>query len=160
MKKIFALFLTLVFLLGGCASNESVKPVKSFSENAGVKFRNFTYDCTVVYNGKAVTLSAQSTSAAGLVLTYDGKTLGITYDDISLSQIDNHLNSSNPAIAIYEAIEYVNNTQESDVSTVKNGFVINGETSLGDFTLETDGEFYPVSLVFKDAELSFDFKSE
>lgn len=147
-------------MLCGCSAQQSGKPLKSFSESAGVTFKNFNYDCTVVYNGKSVTLSAQSTSAAGLVLTYDGKTVGITYDDISLAQINSNFDSSNPAVALYEAFECVNDMPQSEISTVKNGYLAKGETSLGSFTLETDSDFYPVSLEFKDAQLSFDFKSK
>lgn len=148
----------LAFLLCGCSAQQSGKTLKSFSENAGVTFKNFSYDCTVVYNGKSVTLSAQSTSAAGLVLSYDGKTVGITYDDISLAQINSNFDSSNPAVALYEAFECVNDMPESEISTVKNGYLAQGETSLGSFTLETDSDFYPVSLEFKDAQLSFVFE--
>lgn len=145
-------------MLCGCSAQQSEKVIKSFSENAGVTFRNFNYDCTVVYNGKSVTLSAQSTSAAGLVITYDGKTVGITYDDISLAQINSNFDSANPAVALYEAFECVNEMPESEISTVKNGFLAQGETSLGKFTLETDSDFYPVLLEFKEAQLSFNFE--
>ena len=112
----------------------------------------------MVYNGKSITVSAQSTSAAGLVITYDGKTVGITYDDISLSQINSNFDSSNPAVALYEAFECVNEMPDTEISTVKNGFLVQGETSLGGFTLETDSDFYPVSLEFKDAQLTFEFE--
>lgn len=145
-------------MLCGCSVQQSEKVIKNFSENASVDFRNFNYDCTVVYNGKSVTLSAQSTLAAGLVITYDGRTVGITYDDISLSQTNSNFDSSNPAVALYEAFEYVNKMPESEISTVKNGFLAQGETSLGSFTLETDNDFYPVALEFKDAQLSFNFE--
>lgn len=158
MKKILVMVVTLAFLLCGCASQQSVKTLKSFSANASVTFRNFKYDCTVVYNGKSITVSAQSTSAAGLVITYDGKTVGITYDDISLSQINSNFDSSNPAVALYEAFECVNEMPDTEISTVKNGFLVQGETYFGGFTLETDSDFYPVSLEFKDAQLTFEFE--
>ncbi len=158
MKKLFALAVALAFMLCGCSAQQSEKVIKNFSENASVAFRNFNYDCTVVYNGKSVTLSAQSTLAAGLVITYDGRTVGITYDDISLSQTNSNFDSSNPAVALYEAFEYVNKMPESEISTVKNGFLAQGETSLGSFALETDNDFYPVALEFKDAQLSFNFE--
>lgn len=160
MKKVSALILAFAFLLCSCSAQESLKTVNSFSKNAAVTFKNFKYNCTIVYNGKSVTLSAQSTSAAGLVLTYDGKTVGITYDDISLAQINHNFDPSNPAVALYEAFDCVKNMEETDISTVKNGYRAEGETSLGRFTLETDSDFYPLSLVFKDAELSFDFQAE
>lgn len=146
-----------MFLFCGCSAQADGKSIGSFTENAHVTFKNFNYDCTVVYNGKSVTLSAQSTSAAGLVLTYDGKTVGISYDDISLSQINNNFDSSNPAIALYEAFECANSMPETDIGTVKSGYIVSGKTSIGSFTLETNSDFYPVSIVFNDAELSFDF---
>lgn len=160
MKKISALILILSFLMCACSVQTQGKTLNGFSKNASVTFGNFNYNCAVVYNGKSVTLSAQSTSAAGLVLTYDGKTVGITYDDISLSQINNNFDSSNPAVALYEAFECVNGLEESDISTIKNGYRAEGETSLGKFTLETDSDFYPVLLEFKDSELTFEFKTE
>ena len=46
---------------------------------------------------------------------------------------------------------------ESEISTIKNGYRAEGETSLGAFTLETDSDFNPVSLVFESSGLSFEF---
>ncbi len=157
MKKLVALFMSLAFVLCGCAVQVSEKAISSFSVNAGVTFKNFKYECAVVYNGSSVTLSAQSTSAAGLVLAYDGKTVGITYDDISLAQINKNFAPSNPAVALYEAFACVNAMPESEISTIKNGYRAEGETSLGAFTMETDSDFNPVSLVFDSSGLSFEF---
>ena len=157
MKKIISLLIILPLLLCGCSDQSESASISGFSKNADVVFGDFSYSCVVVYNGSTVTVSAQSTAAAGLVITYDGKYVGITYDDISLSQMNGNFEPSNPAVALYEAFEYVNGLDQAAFSPAKDGFIAQGETSLGKFTLETDKEYCPVRLSFENSDLEFQF---
>ena len=58
----------LPLLLCGCSDQSESASISGFSKNADVVFGDFSYTCVVVYNGSTVTVSAQSTAAAGLVL--------------------------------------------------------------------------------------------
>lgn len=157
MKRAIPFIIAFAFLFCGCTAADENAGVSDFSKDATVLFHDFTYECVISYNGSSVTVSAQSTSAAGLVISYDGKYVGISYDDISLTQINSNFEPANPAVALYEVFEFVNGVESADFSTTKSGFIVQGETTLGSFTLETDSDYSPVNISFAGAELEFQF---
>lgn len=151
------LLLVISVLLAGCAAEKKSKTVGAFSLEASVDFNGFVYDCSVVYGADSVTVTAQSTSAAGLVITYDGKSVSLSYEDISFAQNNVNFDPSNPAVALFEALEYANTAESVQPQTVKDGFLINGETSLGEFSLELDSASVPKKLEFADSGLTVTF---
>lgn len=160
MKKLVLLFMVFPVFLAGCTAKTENQTVGSFSLDASVVWNDFSYECSVVYNANDITVTARSTSADGLVLSYNGKTVSLAYEDINLTQSNKNFDPSNPAVALFDVFQFVNNSQDAQPQTIKDGYLINGETSLGAFTLETDEKFLPVSLSFTDAGLTFSFYQE
>ncbi len=144
-------------LLVGCKAEKGGQTVSGFSLNAAVSWNDFSYECSVVSSSDAVTVTVQSTSAAGLVITYNGKSVTMSYEDMDFTQNNKNFDPTNPAIAIYDVVQYINGSGDLQPQTTKDGFLVKGETALGAFTLETDKELLPVSLSFSDTGLTFRF---
>lgn len=151
--------LVIVFLFCGCKVKNYTPELTDFKQNASVTSGDFSYTCEICKNEGVVTIIATSTNAKGMCIRYDGKTASFIYDDIKLDFDGKKLDYTNPAIAVFEVFYYLQNNENINVSKVDSGFKYEGKTNLGDFVLLQNDDLSYDALVFKDANIIFDFGS-
>lgn len=157
MKKAICLFLSVAFLFVGCGRQTEQLIVSEFSKKATVKWKDFSYNCQISYKNNKVEVEVLSTAANGIVIGYDGTSLNISYGEIEISSENKKLNFTNPAIAVYEAISYLNSVS-LDTDTLKNGTSAQGECDVGVFTALFDNNSNLIALEFPGEELYIEFK--
>ncbi|MGN0521579.1 MAG: hypothetical protein ACI4IQ_02950 [Eubacterium sp.] len=158
MKK--ALPLIFVFLLfAGCQIKDYTPEMPvTFKQNVTVTSGDFSYDCEICKNESNVCVTVLSTSAKGLVMTYDGTILNFNYSDFSYDIDGRNFEKTNPAIAVYEVFDYINNTAELNAKKIDGGFKYEGSVSLGDFILIQNDDNTLKSLTFRATDYQIMFK--
>lgn len=157
MKRALSLFLVIAFLFVGCGRQTQQITVGDFSKEATVKWNEFSYNCRIDYKENCVSVEVLSTAASGTVISYDGKNLSIKYGDIEINSQNKKLNFTNPAIAVYEALSYLNSVS-LETDTLKNGTSVQGECNAGIFTAIFDKNNNLTVLEFQSENLYIEFK--
>lgn len=155
MKKIIPLVLIFV-LLTGCKIKNYTPEIVDFNQNATFTSGEFSCQCNVTYENGTVTVAATSTNVSGVTYIYNGSSLICTYDDMEYTQ-NSGFEASNPAVALYDAFEYLKNVENVDVSLTDTGFEYKGKTALGDFVLLQKKDNCYISINFVDYGVKFDF---
>lgn len=158
MKKIIPLTLVIMLLFCGCKVKTYTPELTDFKQNASVTSGDFSYTCEICKSEGVVTIVATSTNAKGTSITYDGKIASFVYDDMKCDFDGTKLDYTNPAIAIFDVFNYLENSDEIDVSKTDGGFKYEGKTNLGDFILLQNDDYSYESLVFKDANITISFE--
>lgn len=149
--------MVIAFLFVGCSRQTGQITVSDFSKDATVKWNEFSYNCKIDYKENCVSVEVLSTAASGTVIGYDGKNLTIKYGDIEINSQNKKLNFTNPAIAVYEALSYLN-TVSLDTDKLKNGTAVQGECDVGVFTAVFDSSNNLSALEFQSENLYIEFK--
>ncbi|MGN1420131.1 MAG: hypothetical protein ACI4XC_01295 [Eubacterium sp.] len=158
MKKILPLFLAFL-LLAGCKVKDYTPEIPvSFEQNAEVTVGDFTYTCRICKIEEEVVVSVTSTSAENMIMRYNGQNLTFLYEDFSYDIDGSNFERENIAIVIYEAFDYITNTQELNVRKIDSGFKYEGKISCGDFILIQNDDNSFDSLTLRNGELSVKFK--
>lgn len=90
-------------------------------------------------------------------MRYNGEKLNFLYDDFSYDIDGSNFERENIAIVIYEAFDYILNTQELNVRKIDTGFKYEGKISCGDFILIQNDDNSFSSLTLRNGELSVEF---
>lgn len=159
MRKITALILIILIFFCGCKTKTYTPEITDFEQNASVVSGIFSYSCKICRKNGKVTVTATSTNAEGMTIIYDGVDVRFSYDDMNYQLGGDKIEKTNPAIAIYDAFEYITSAENENLNASKTdkGFKYEGTTDLGDFVLLQNDDFSYDSLYFKNANLSIVF---
>ncbi|MCH5314876.1 MAG: hypothetical protein J1E81_03100 [Eubacterium sp.] len=140
MKKLFPLFIMIIFLLSAC-SIDAKTPVlpTAFNQRARVSIGDFSYQCEICKNEKGIIFTVLSTNAQGMVMTYDGSNMNFNFSDIIGDVPASSLPKTNVPIVLFEALSDLYEQDNLKPSAVNEGYRYQGKTSLGNFVLITDG---------------------
>lgn len=159
MKRVAPVFLIFLMLLfAGCKVKTYTPEIPyTFNQNVKVISGDFSYDCRICKTEKDVAVTVDSTSAKGMIMTYDGNKLAFSFADYSYEIDGRNFEKRNPAIVIYEVFEYLNSVQQLDAKKIDNGFKYEGKISLGDFILIQNEDNSIKSIAIRNTEYRIDF---
>ena len=159
MKKAIPLFaLILVLLLAGCrAKNYTPEIPLTLTQNVRVTSGDFYYDCKICKTEDSVSVTVDSTSAKGLVMTYDGKNLNFKFTEFSYDINAENYERQNAAIVIYEVFDFINSAPELNVKKIDGGFKYEGKISIGDFVLIQNDDNSFSTLTVRNADYRIEF---
>lgn len=158
MKKILPIFLVLL-LLSGCKIKTYTPEIPvSFQQNAQVTSGDFSFSCKICKSEGKVAVTVTSTSASGMVMTYDGDKLNFLYDDFSYDIDGSNFEKNNIAILIYDVFEYIENTDELSVRKIDTGYKYEGSVSCGDFILIQNNDNSLSSLTLRTGDMKVEFE--
>ncbi len=159
MKKIFPLFLVML-MLTSCASKLYTPTLTTtFSQNAVVKVGGFSYQCKISRNSdKCVVVDVLSSSAKGMKISFDGKTVTFLYDAKKYQIDGKKVDKTNIAVAVYDAFYYFESQSKLDAEKVENGYKYVGRTSLGKFRLIQNDDESLNSFLFQSTDLAIEFE--
>ena len=129
----------------------------AFEQNATVTSGDFSYTCRICKNESDVVVSVTSTSAADMIMSYDGQKLSFMYNDFSYDIDGSNFEKNNAAIVIYEVFYYINNTPELNARKIDGGFKYEGKISCGEFILIQKDDNTFDALTFRNSDLSIKF---
>lgn len=159
MKKVIPfIFVISLVLLSGCkVKNYTPEIPLTFEQNVKVTSGDFSYDCIICKTEEAVEVTVDSTSAKGMVMTYDGKNLKFSFADFSYDINGTNFEKRNPAIVLYEVFEYINSAEQLNAKKIDGGFKYEGKISLGDFILiqNEDNSFSALTMRNTDYKIEF-----
>ena len=159
MKKIIPIVLFLALICSGCKIQTYTPEIVDFVQSAAVTSGDFSYTCEISRKNNVVTVTATSTNAAGLSISYDGKTVVFAYEDMSYQLEGDRIDATNPAVAVYDAFNCVVNTNPPDASKTADGYEYRGSTDLGEFVLHQYDDYSYKSLYFKNANIKIEFET-
>lgn len=155
MKKIIPIVLLLA-LLSGCTIQNYTPELVDFNQNAAYTSGDFFCSCNITLDNNIVTVTATSTNAKGLTISYNGSELNYTYGDMNYT-LSSTPQLTNPAVAVYDAFNCLKTAESNNASKTEDGFEYRGQTALGEFVLlQYDNNSYK-SLYFTDADIKFEF---
>lgn len=157
MKKILPILLVFLLLTGCKVKSYTPEIPVSFEQNAVVAWGDFSYTCRICKSEEEVVVCVTSTSAENMIMRYNGEKLNFLYDDFSYDIDGSNFERENIAIVIYEAFDYILNTQELNVRKIDTGFKYEGKISCGDFILIQNDDNSFSSLTLRNGELSVEF---
>lgn len=156
LKKIIPLLVLLTALFSGCSIQNYTPELVDFNQNSAYTSGDFFCSCNITLDENIVTVTATSTNANGLTISYNGSEVKYLYGDMSYV-IAPEKNTANPAVIIYDALQSLKESEQNNVSKTEDGFEYKGNTSIGDFVLlQYDDNTYK-SLYFPDADIKFEF---
>lgn len=158
MKKLIPAFLLVSMLLCGCTA-KSYTPVitTDFEMNAVYQTGDFSFDCVISKNGNVLCVTPTSTSATGMIITYDGKTVTFNRNNMIKEFDKNVIDSTNPAIVLYQVFLSVESTDLSTVTLVNEQYQYTGKTDVGDFVLlqNNDNSFDTLTIPNANIKVTF-----
>lgn len=159
MKKLFPAVPVIVLALFFCScSVASYTPqIADFDEAAHIIIGESEFECRVVYRAGTVSVTANTSAAAGLSAEYDGETLRFTYGEMSYTLENEHTAAVNPAVFIYNIFYYIENAESLTADKTDSGYRFAGETALGSFVLYQNTDGTPRSIEMEAAGISVDF---
>lgn len=160
MKRTYFLVILILFSAFAGCSAKTYTPVlqTQFDLNAVYKTGDFSYDARIVRNEEGVFITPLSSYAAGMTISCDGKTVTFTQGDFVKSFDKSSLDSTNPAILLYEVFSYLEALEKVNSYVKDEDFVIKGKTSIGTFTLIQSKNNKMKSLSIPDANIEIEFK--
>ena len=157
IKRIFALML-LLLLISGCAKKTYTPVLETeFNLNAVYKVGDFSYSCKIVKTKSCVSITPTSTNAKGLTLKFDGKTVSYIRGKMLREFDRDEIDSTNPAIVLYEVFSSIENAKPIEVSVKNSEFHYVGTASLGTFTLIQTKSNALKSITIPDANIEIAF---
>lgn len=157
-KRIFALLL-LLLIISGCAKKTYTPVLETeFNLNAVYKVGDFSYSCKIVKTKNSVSITPTSTNAKGLTIKFDGKTVSFIKGKMLREFDRKDIDSTNPAIVLYEVFSSIENAKPIEVSVKKSDFYYVGKISLGRFTLIQSKTNALKSISIPDAAIEISFK--
>lgn len=136
MKKLIPLFLLISLLFCGCSAKEYTPVISTdFTMNAVYKTGDFSYNCVISKENNVLSVTPTTTRAAGMIITYDGKNVTFSQKSMLSTFNKNTIDSTNPAVVLYQVFKAVESTDLSQVKRVENTFQYTGKTDIGDFVL-------------------------
>jgi len=155
LKKIIPIVLLLA-LLSGCKIQNYTPELVDFNQNAAYTSGDFFCSCNITLDDGTVTVTATSTNAKGLTISYNGSELQYAYGDMNYA-VSSQPQITNPAVAVYDAFASLKAAESNHASKTEDGFEYRGQSALGDFVLlQYDDNTYK-SLYFTDADIKFEF---
>ncbi len=157
MKKVIPILL-IMLLFTGCEVKEYTPEIPdAFTQRAKVMSGDFSFECEICKTEDQVITTVSSTSAQGMVMTYDGEILNFNYGEYAYDIDGNGFERSNVSIVIYEAFDNLISLSQPNVKKIEGGYQYYGKTSLGDFVLIQNDNNTLRSLTIKSANLQIDF---
>ncbi|MCH5318007.1 MAG: hypothetical protein J1E05_08540 [Eubacterium sp.] len=156
MKKVVVALLLAVFLFAGCQMKTYNPEIGDFQQSAAVTLRDNSYTCDISRVDKLVTVTATSSNAIGLTITYNGDSAMFKYFDLEYEVTSDKIDDTNLAKAIYDAFEVIT-TAPDKASKTADGFRYDGKTDLGNFTILQYDDFSFKSIEFRDANIKIVF---
>jgi hypothetical protein len=151
------LVVSLVLLAGCKVKNYTPEIPLTFNENVRVTSGDFSYDCEICKTEDNVSVTVNSTSAAGMIMTYDGSNLNFKYSDFSYDIDGSNFEKRNPAIVIYEVFEYINSNSQLTAKKIDGGYKYEGKISLGDFILIQNDDNTFSDITFRNTDYKIEF---
>lgn len=157
MKRVI-LILLILLLFTGCEIKEYTPEIPfTFTQRAKVMSGDFSFECEICKTESQVITTVSSTSAKGMVMTYDGEILNFNYGNYSYDIDGAGFERSNVSIVVYEVFDNLLSLSQPDVKRIEDGYQYYGKTSLGDFVLLQNEDNTLRSLTIKSANLQIDF---
>ena len=147
-----------MLLLCSCASKTYTPVLETeFQKNAEFRTGRFSYTCRIVRKNSAVSITATSSYAKGTTIKCNGKTVTYIRKNVKKRFEREIIDSTNPAVLLYEVFEYLEGQKTLSPKITDDGFLYEGKTSLGAFTLIQDRENRIVSITVPDADIEIIF---
>ena len=156
MKKVFAVLLLVVLLFAGCQVKTYNPEIGDFEQSAAVTVRDNSYICDISRIDNVVTVTATSSNALGLTISYDGNSAMFDYFGLEYDITSDKVDDTNLAKAIYDAFEVITTTTDN-ASKTADGFRYDGKTDLGNFTILQYDDYSFKSIEFKEANIKVVF---
>lgn len=157
MKRVIPI-LFILLLLTGCEVKEYTPEIPdAFTQKAKVMSGDFSFECEICKKVGEVITTVTSTSAEGMVMTYDGFVLNFNYGEYSCDIDGDGFERSNISIVIYEVFDSLISLSQPNAKKIENGYQYYGKTSLGDFVLIQNENNTLRSLSIKSANLEIEF---
>lgn len=157
IKRIFALTL-LLLVISGCAKKTYTPVLETeFKLNAVYKSGDFSYSCRIVKTENYVSITPVSTKAKGMTIKFDGKTVSFIRGKMIKEFDRDSVDSTNPAVVLYEVFTSLENTKELEAKLKKNGFNYIGTSSVGTFNLIQSKSGELKSVTIPDAKIDIAF---
>lgn len=157
MKRVIPILLIL-FLFTGCEVKEYTPEIPdAFIQKAKVMSGDFTFECEICKTEGEVITTVTSTSAAGMVMTYDGEILNFNYGEYAYDIDGKGFERSNISIVVYEVFDSLISLSQPNVKKIEGGYQYYGKTTLGDFVLVQNDDNTLKSITIKSANLQIDF---
>lgn len=118
---------------------------------------DFTFECEICKTEGEVITTVTSTSAAGMVMTYDGEILNFNYGEYAYDIDGKGFERSNISIVVYEVFDSLISLSQPNVKKIEGGYQYYGKTTLGDFVLVQNDDNTLKSITIKSANLQIDF---
>lgn len=160
LKKIVPLFLAIsLILFSGCkVKNYTPELPVDFNLSAAVTSGDFSFDCEICKNNGSVRVDVLTTSAQGLSMNCDGKSLTFVYDGCSYAVNASDFEKTNCAIVVYEVFDYLNSAERINVKKIEGGYKYEGKISIGDFILIQNDDNSLKEITMKASQYSIKFK--
>ena len=162
MKNTYKILILLLFVLlafSGC-TDKTYTPVieDKFDASAVYTAGDFSYTCRIIKGDGYVSVTPTSTGAKGMTIKYDGETVSFTRNGMVKEFPRSSLDSTNPAVVLYEVFSSLENAPEREVSLKNSTFHYVGTTSAGTFTLIQNKSNSIKSVSVPDAQIEIEFE--
>lgn len=156
MKRIVP-FILILFLFTGCEIKEYTPEIPlAFTQKAKVTSGDFSFDCEICKTEENVIVTVLSTSAAGMVMTYNGSELVFVYENYSHSVDGNNFEPYNTAIIVYEAFGSIV-SGETAGRKIDGGYQYDGKITAGDFSMMQNDDNSLKSISVRSAGITIEF---
>ncbi|MCC8073613.1 MAG: hypothetical protein LIO62_05755 [Clostridiales bacterium] len=158
MKKALLPVLILL-LLSGCKIKDYTPEIPiDFTSNATVTSGDFSFNCEICKNESAVSVTISDTNAQGMVMTYDGENLTLSYSEFSSDFSAENFDGINTAVVLFDVFRYIQTAEETEIKKTEQGFKYTGKTDVGSFTLlqNNDGSFSTLTFQSVDYKIKFE----
>lgn len=157
LKRLIPLIM-LLLLLAGCEIKQNTPEAPTgFNHKAVVCSGDFSFDCEICKNEDTVKVTVLSTSASGMVMTYDGEEISFSYDDYRQTLPTSAVPKSNTAIVIYEVLGYISDSETALSTKIDGGYQYKGRISAGEFTFVLRDDNSPYKITVPTADLVIEF---
>lgn len=159
--KIRILFLILAAATVLCSCSAKVyTPIISteFEYNALCKIGDFSYDCKVIKTKNELSVIPTTTYASGMKMTFNGKTLTFSKNNMVESYDSSSVAYPNPAMLMYEVFATCEAMQNVSVQKQKDAYAYVGKISVGNFKLIQNEDNSYRSLHIENADMTIVFK--
>lgn len=157
MKRIIP-FILVLFLFAGCEIKEYTPEIPlSFTQRAEVISGDFSFECEICKTEENVVVTALSTDAEGMAMTYNGNELCFVYDNYSHSIDGSSFEPSNTAIIVYEVFESIV-SNETQGRKIDGGYQYDGKITIGDFSMIQKDDNTLKSISVRSAGINIEFE--
>ena len=156
MKRIIP-FVLILFLFTGCEIKEYTPEIPlAFTQKAKVTSGGFSFDCEICKTEENVIVTVLSTSASGMVMTYNGSELVFVYENYSHSVEGSSFEPSNAAIIVYEVFDSIISTTATG-RKIDGGYQYDGKITIGDFIMLQNDDNSLKSITIRSAGINIEF---